>query len=351
MSIKQIQIGDRFVGPRAPVYVIAEAGVNHNGDVTMALQLVDAAVDAGADAVKFQSFVGTELVSASAPKAEYQLRTTDPAESQLEMISRLELSGEAHETINSHCRVRGIQFLSTPFDRVSADRLDQLQVPAFKISSGDLTNSPLLEYVARFGKPLIVSTGMSYLSEVAESVNVIRGAGNHQIMLLHCVSNYPAAPADANLRAIQTMMDEFQVPVGFSDHTAGSIVAVAAVASGACMIEKHLTLDRNLSGPDHKASLEPHQFQSFVSDIRAVESSLGSGRKEPAASESNTRSVARRSLVAGRSLEKGTLLQRDMLNQKRPGTGIPPNQMDAVLGKTLARNLEPNEMILWSDLL
>lgn len=350
MSIRQIQIGDRLVGPGQPVYVIAEAGVNHNGDLELARQLVNAALEAGADAVKFQSFIADELVSSTAPKANYQLQTTDPAESQYEMIKRLELSVEAHEAINDHCKTVGIQFLSTPFDRRSADLLQRLGVPAFKVSSGDLTDWPLLQYLARFQKPIILSTGMSYLDEVRGSLEVIHGAHNSEVIVMHCVSNYPAAAADANLRAMQTMTDELQVPVGFSDHTEGSAVALAAVALGACLIEKHLTLDRNLPGPDHRASLEPDQFKSLVAGIRRVESSLGNGLKEPAASEKDTRNVARRSLVAAMTLDAGTILETAMLSEKRPGTGIPPSALSAVVGRKLARKVEPNEMISWSDL-
>jgi N-acetylneuraminate synthase len=351
MGIRQIQIGNRFVGPGAPVFVIAEAGVNHNGDLELARQLVNAAFAAGADAVKFQSFIADELVSSSAPKANYQLQTTDPAESQYEMIKRLELSVEAHEALNHHCQALGIQFLSTPFDRRSADLLQRLGVPAFKVSSGDLTDWPLLDYLARFAKPIILSTGMSYLEEVRGSLEVVRAANNPDAIVLHCVSNYPAADTDANLRAMQTMADELDVPVGFSDHTEGSAIALAAVALGARVIEKHLTLDRNLPGPDHQASLEPGQFKSLVADIRRVESSLGHGTKEPAASESNTRNVARRSLVAAMTLEAGTILNADMLREKRPGTGISPSALSEVVGKKLARRIEPNEMISWKDLL
>ena len=350
MSINQIQIGDRLVGPGAPVFVIAEAGVNHNGDLNLALDLVAAAFDAGADAVKFQSFVADELVSSSAPKADYQLATTDAAESQYDMIKRLELSIESHEAIRDRCAAVGIQFLSTPFDRSSADLLQQLGVPAFKVSSGDLNDWPLLEHLARFRKPIILSTGMSYLDEVIASLEVIRAAGNTEVIALHCVSNYPAAAADANLRAMETMAAELQVPVGFSDHTEGSTVTLAAVALGACVIEKHLTLDRNLPGPDHRASLAPDEFKALVAEIRKTESSLGSGVKEPAASEANTRSVARRSLVAATALAAGTVLQAEMLCEKRPGTGIPPSSASEVIGKKLARKLEPNEMILWGDL-
>jgi len=345
-----IQIGNRRVGPQHPVFIIAEAGVNHNGQPELARQLVDAAFRSGADAVKFQSFVASEMISAAAPKAEYQLQTTDPTETQLEMVQRLELSPTAHQTLNDYCRDLGIQFLSTPFDRTSADLLNELEVPAFKISSGDVTDWPFLDYVARRGKPIILSTGMSYLSEVAQALKVIRDAGNHETILLHCVSNYPAAASDVNLRAMKTMADEFQVPVGFSDHTAGTNVAIAAVALGASVIEKHLTLDKNLPGPDHRASLEPEEFKALVEGIRAVESALGNGDKEPAASESDTRRVARRSLVSANPLDEGTILRSEMLSEMRPGTGISPSAIGDVLGRRLRRKLESGELLSWSDL-
>ncbi len=345
-----IRIGKRLVGPDEPVFIIAEAGVNHNGQLALAKQLVEAAVESGADAVKFQSFVATGLVSGAAPKAQYQLQTTDPGETQFEMIKRLELSPAAHRTLRDYCRQLGIQFLSTPFDRTSADLLTELEVPAFKISSGDITDWPFLDYVARSGKPIILSTGMSYLKEVEQALQVIRDAGNNETILLHCISNYPAAAADANLRAMKTMADQFQVPIGFSDHTAGTTVAIAAVALGASAIEKHLTLDKNLPGPDHRASLEPTEFKELVESIRTVESALGNGDKKPAVSESDTRRVARRSLVSANALNEGTVLQPHMLNEMRPGTGIPPSSIGEVLGRILKRKLEPGELLSWSDL-
>lgn len=345
-----IRIGNRLVGPQEPVFVIAEAGVNHNGDLDLARQLIDAAVQAGADAVKFQTFVTEQVISAAAPKAEYQLQTTDPTETQFEMVRRLELSPAAHHTLSGYCRDLGIQFLSTPFDRTSADLLNELKVPAIKIASGDITDWPFLAYVARSGKPIILSTGMSYLGEVEQALKVIRDAGNNEIILLHCVSNYPAAPADANLRAMRTMADEFKVPVGFSDHTAGTTVAIAAVALGASVIEKHLTMDKNLPGPDHRASLEPQEFRALVEAIRTTESALGNGNKTPAASESDTRRVARRSLASASVLDEGTVLQSHMLNEMRPGTGISPSSIGEVVGRRLKRKLESGELLSWSDL-
>ena len=335
MGVEAITIGKRRVGPNQPVFIIAEAGVNHNGDVELAKQLVDVAAEAGADAVKFQTFKAERVVSATAPKAEYQLQTTDPSESQLDMVRRLELSPEAHREVWAYCQERDALFMSTPFDEESADLLDKLGVPVFKIGSGEITNWPFLEYVARKKKPIILSTGMSYLNEVDEAVRVIRDAGCGQLVLLHCVSNYPTDPTDANLRAMQTMATAFSVPVGYSDHTLGIEVALAAVALGACVIEKHFTLDRNLLGPDHRASLEPDELAALVRGIRTIEAALGHGRKVPAASEANTAAIARRSLVAVRDIPAGTVLTEELIAIRRPGTGLSPAVRPYLVGRTV----------------
>lgn len=332
---KAIKISDRLIGPHQPCFIIAEAGVNHNGDPALARKLVDVAADAGADAVKFQTFRAERIVSADAPKAEYQLQTTDKAESQLDMLRRLELPAEAHRELFECCRKRNILFLSTPFDEQSADFLEELGVAAFKIGSGDLTNLPFLTYVSGKGLPLIVSTGMSTLAEVEAAVEAIGAAGNRDVVLLQCVSNYPADAADVNLRAMQTMSAAFGVPVGYSDHTLGIEVAGAAVAMGACVIEKHFTLDRGLPGPDHRASLEPDEMKAMVAGIRKVESALGDGQKRPAASEANTAVVARKSLVAARDITAGTVLTEAMIAMRRPGTGLPPALLKHVIGRTL----------------
>lgn len=334
-----IQIGNKLVGPGQPVFVIAEAGVNHNGDLKLARALVDVAVEAGADAVKFQTFRADRLVTPEAPKAEYQLQNTGDTESQFEMLRRLELSAEAHRELQSYCHERGIIFLSTPFDEEAVDLLDEMGVAAFKISSGDLTNSPLLEQVASKGKPVILSTGMSELAELIEAVSVLNTAGCENPVLLHCVSNYPAEPAEVNLRAMQTMRSAFDVPVGFSDHTEGIDVALAAVALGACVIEKHFTLDRKLPGPDHRASLEPTELRELVRSIRRVEAALGTGRKVPAASEIETTKVARRSLVAARDIPAGSILERDMVVMRRPGTGMSPAMIETLLGRRAVREI------------
>jgi N-acetylneuraminate synthase len=301
----------------------------------MARQLIDVAVQAGADAVKFQTFKAERLVTPDAPKADYQLKTTTKTESQYDMLHRLELSPEAHQEMMAHCRKQDILFISTPFDAESANLLNSLGIAAFKISSSEITNLPFLTHVARMNKPMIVSTGMSYLGEVETCVQVIEEAGNHDLVLLHCVSNYPANPADANLRAMQTLAAAFGVPVGYSDHTLGSAVALAAVALGACVLEKHLTLDRSLPGPDHQASLEPEELTALVSGVRTVEAALGHGRKEPAASESGTAAVARKSLVAARDIPVGTILTEELIAIKRPGTGLPPAMRPYLVGRTV----------------
>src|SRR6185369_17047632 len=328
-----IQVGDKRIGAGAPVFIIAEAGVNHNGDLDMAKRLIHVAVAAGADAVKFQSFKAEVLVTATAPKANYQTQTTPAAESQLEMLRKLELSKEDHEELAAYCKSKGILFLSTPFDEASADLLDTLSVPLFKISSGDLTNTPLLTHVAKKQKPVILSTGMANLAEVREAVETLNAAGCDKIVLLHCVSDYPADPADMNLRAIQTLRETFGVPAGFSDHTQGLEVALAAAALGASVIEKHFTLDRTLPGPDHRASLEPAELTTFISGIRTVESSLGNGEKVPTAREIETAKVARRSIVAAQTIPSGKIVERHMLAVKRPATGLPPAQLDSIVGR------------------
>ena len=343
--MQTIQVGNKLIGAAQPVFMIAEAGVNHNGDLKRARALIDVAVEAGADAVKFQTFQADRLATPDAPKADYQLRTTGDSESQLDMLRRLELSPDAHRELQSYCHERGIIFLSTPFDDVAVDLLDELGVPAFKISSGDLTNSPLLEHVASKGKPVILSTGMSELSELIEAVSVLNTAGCENPVLLHCVSNYPADAAEVNLRAMQTMRSAFDVPVGFSDHTEGIDVALAAVALGACVIEKHFTLDRTLPGPDHRASLEPAELRELVRSIRRVETALGNGRKVPSASEVETAKVARRSLVAARDIPAGVTLERSMVVMRRPGTGMSPGMLETLLNRRAVREIAAGTLL------
>ena len=333
--VDELVLDGKKIGSGHPCFIIAEAGVNHNGDLEMAHRLIDAAVDAGADAVKFQTFTTERVISRSAPKANYQVETTGGTESQFDMVKALELPGEAFAQLMAHCQERNILFLSTPFDHESVELLAGLGVAAFKIASGEITNLPLLEHVARNGKPMIVSTGMAAIGEVETAVRTIEEAGNPAIALLHCVSNYPAEPSDVNLRAMDTMARAFGVPVGYSDHTLGLEVPLAAVALGASVIEKHFTLDSSLTGPDHRASLEPDELARLVSGIRTVQESLGHGRKEPAASEASTASVARKSLVAARALTAGTVLTADMIDIKRPGNGLPPSVRLNLVGRTV----------------
>jgi N,N'-diacetyllegionaminate synthase len=340
-----IDIAGRRVGPGEPCFIIAEAGVNHDGSLETARRLVDAAAAAGADAVKFQTFKADRLVTASAPKAAYQTASTPAGEGQHAMLRRLELSADAHRALAAACRERRIAFLSTPFDEDSADLLAELGVPAFKIGSGELTNLPFLVHVAKKGRPLIVSTGMATLSEVEAALHAVAEARNRQVVLLHCVSNYPADPADVNLRAMATMTRAFGVPVGYSDHTTGLEIAIAAVALGACVIEKHFTHDRTAPGPDHRASLEPAELAALVRGIRATEASLGHGRKEPAPSEAATALVARRSLVVAKAVRAGTVLTEDLIAIKRPGTGLPPAMRHWVIGRRAAEDLAADTVL------
>ena len=344
--MKEIEIAGHKVGPDRPCFIIAEAGVNHNGDIGMARGLVDAAVEAQADAVKFQTFQTDRLVTTDAPKAEYQKEATGAEEGQFDMIRRLELSAEAHRELMAYCEDRGIVFMSSPFHEEAADLLADLDVAVFKIPSGEITNLPFLAHVARKGKPMIVSTGMAYLSEVETAVRTIEDAGNSEFVLLHCVSNYPAAPSDVNLKAMRTMATAFGVPVGYSDHTPGIEVPMAAVALGACVIEKHLTLDNSLSGPDHRASLEPDDFTAMVLGIRTVEAAtMGHGRKEPAPSEANTASVARKSLIAARDIPAGATLTEELVSIRRPGTGLPPAMRSYVVGRSARADIRAGTLI------
>ncbi len=343
--MRRIIIGNKKLGCGEPCFVIAEAGVNHNGNLDMGLKLVDVAADAGADAVKFQTFKTEQLVTRTAPKAAYQQANTNSIESQFDMIRQLELSQEAYRKIAERAAERKILFLSTPFDMASADFLAQLGVPAFKVPSGEITNIPFLQYIARKGKPIILSTGMSFLGDVETAVRAIMATGNSELVLLHCVSNYPAAPNDINLRAMHTMGQAFNVPIGYSDHTLGNEIPFAAVAMGACIIEKHFTLDCELPGPDHKASSTPDELRALIRGIRVIEASLGTGRKECTISEVSTAAVARRSLVAARDLPSDTLLTDDMVAILRPGTGLPPTMLPYLLGRRLRVSVQRGDIL------
>ena len=319
------------------VFVIAEAGVNHNGDPGLARALVDVAVEAGADAVKFQTFTADRLVTKRAATAEYQRRATGGQASQHAMLAALELSPAAHEALLAHCAARGIEFMSAPHDVESARFLQRLGVRRLKIPSGDLTNLPMLDVVGRLGLPVVLSTGMAELAEVDAAVATLRRAGLADLALLQCVSNYPADPALTNLRVMDTYRERYGTPVGLSDHTLGVTVAVAAVARGPAYIEKHFTVDRTLPGPDHHASLDPGDLAALVRAIREVESALGDGVKRPAPSELPIREVARKSLVSTRDLPAGATLGPGDVAILRPGTGLSPARLAEVLGRKTAR--------------
>lgn len=340
-----VKIGGRSVGGGAPCYVIAEAGVNHNGDPRTARGLIDAAAAAGADAVKFQTFVADRLVAAGTPKAAYQQRQGDAGETQGDMLRSLELTAKTHRELQDHCRARHIEFLSTPFDEGSVDLLDGLDVEAFKVPSGEITNLPLLAHIAAKRRPVIMSTGMSFLDEVRAAVRALREAGCAELVLLHCTSAYPADPLTANLRAMQTLAREFDVPIGYSDHTPGTAVALAAAALGAAVIEKHLTLDRTLPGPDHAASLEPDEFARLVDGVRTVTRALGDGVKQPVEGEPELARLVRRSIVAASDLPAGTRLTPAMLTVKRPGTGLPPAALPSVIGRRLRRDIAKDTIV------
>ena len=316
----------------------------------MAKKLIDVAKGAGADAVKFQSFKAENVVTKTAQKAKYQKQTTGSSESQYEMIRKLELSDADFKKLALYAQKKGIIFLSTPFDKESVDMLDELGVPAFKIPSGEITNFPLIRHIAKKGKPVILSTGMSTLQEIDEAVQVIKSEGIKDIVLLHCVTAYPAKVEDMNLRAMQTLESAFKLPVGLSDHTIGITVPIAAVALGAVVIEKHFTLDKSMPGPDHQASLEPKELKQMIKAIREVEKSLGDGNKSPTAEEEEIKKVARRSIVARIDIPEGTIINEEMLTIKRPGTGIKPKYLDKVVGKVAKAMIKRDELIIKSKL-
>lgn len=335
--MKTIDCAGRLVGSDHPCFIIAEAGVNHQGDPERACHLIRAAAAAGADAVKFQTFSADRLASAEAPKAAYQRRDGQSSESQRDMLRRLELPLDAYPGLLDCCRDHGIVFLSSPFDEEAADFLASLDVPAFKLPSGELVNEGLLRHVAGFGKPVILSTGMASLGEVEQALTALEAASG--VVLLHCVSLYPAPPETSNLRVMRTLRRCFDLPVGYSDHTLGIEIPVAAVALGACVVEKHLTLDAGMAGPDHAVSLEPAGFTDMVAAIRAVELALGDGRKRPAPAEVAIAAVVRKSLTAAQTISKGAVVEASMLALRRPGDGLPPSMRACVVGRRAARDI------------
>jgi len=345
MNQQLIEISSRRVGPGEPCFVIAEAGVNHNGDINLAKKLIEVATDAGADAVKFQAFKAEEVVTRRAEKAGYQKDTTGAEESQYEMIKKLELSEEDFKDLFAYAREKGIIFLSSPFDKGSVDLLDALGVPAFKVGSGEITNFPLLKYIARKKKPIILSTGMSTLGEIGEALKVVQEEGAEEIILLHCISDYPAKIEDMNLRVMETLINVFKLPVGLSDHTLGVTIPIAAAALGACVIEKHFTLGTNLPGPDHRASLEPDELKQMVRAIRDVERAKGDGLKKPTKEEEENKKVARRSIVASTDISPGMRITEELVELKRSNFGLAPKHLEEIVGKTAKEIIKQGEGI------
>ena len=326
------------------VYIIAEAGVNHNGDINLAYQLVDAAKAAGVDCIKFQTFKSENLVSHTAQKAEYQKAATGDS-SQQDMLKQLELSFGEFVSLKEYCDRKGICFLSTPFDFESIEFLNSIEMPFWKIPSGEVTNYPYLVALAKTGKPVVMSTGMCEMREIEDAIAVLRENGASDIKLLHCNTEYPTPYEDVNLKAMKTLRDAFGVEVGYSDHTKGIEVPIAAVAMGASVIEKHFTLDRNMEGPDHKASLEPQELKEMVDSIRHIEAALGSGDKRPSPSEKKNMAVARKSIVAAARIKAGDILTEENITVKRPGNGICPMRWKEVLGTRAVRDFEEDELI------
>jgi N,N'-diacetyllegionaminate synthase len=328
-------------------YIIAEAGVNHNGDIEIAKQLIDAAADAGADVVKFQTFKADRQVTRDAKKADYQNQTTDRKESQHEMLRRLELSTEMHHELIAHCAIRNIVFLSTGFDIESVDLLRSLGQDSFKIPSGEITNLPYLRHIGQFGKSVILSTGMATMGDIESAIEAIEqaGTGRANITVLHCTTEYPTPMAEVNLRAMQSIHNAFGVAVGYSDHTSGIEVAIAAVALGATVIEKHFTLDCSLPGPDHKASLEPSELKAMIAAIRNIEVAMGDGIKRLTPSELRNKPIARKSLVASQTIKAGDTFSAQNITAKRPGTGVSPMRWDEVVGRIASRDYTIDELI------
>jgi len=342
-----ILVGDRVIGSGSGVFVVAEIGINHEGSVSQAARLIEAAAESGADAVKFKSYRVDRLLIPSRDRYAQKMGSTESA---YQMLRRCELSWEDQEKLKRHADERGVLFLSTPFDEECTDFLDSIGVPVFKISSADITHIPLLRHVASKGKPILLSTGMSFLSEVADAIDSLRSADANEILLMHCVSAFPAAPKHMNLRALQTLQSYFELPVGLSDHSEGILIPMAALALGAVLIEKHFTLDKNAPGPDHKSSMDPDDLKRLVQSLHDVEASLGDGRKRPSDVEEESRLFSRRSIVAAVDIRAHETIAQWMLTFKRPGSGLKPRCWEKVIGMTARRNIGKDTILQWDDL-
>lgn len=353
---KIIKIANKEVGARKPVFIIAEAGVNHNGSLEIAMDMVRVAKDAGADAIKFQTFTAEDVATSDTGLASYAQKHVGAQATMVSMLKKLELRNDDFRALKKYCDEQGIMFLSTPHTSRAVDFLDEL-APAFKVASGDITNDPLLQQIAKTGKPILLSTGMATLKEVAEAVNVIRAQGNEQIILLHCTTQYPTEPHDVNLRAMLTLQKEFNLLVGYSDHTLGFDAAKLAVRLGAVVLEKHLTLDKSAHGPDHQASLEPQELKAMVAAIRNNDSTLSEGKelllgrpkKQPTTQEIAVAEIARKSIVAQRDILKGEIITQDAVTVKRPGTGLSPKFYQRVLGSRAKRNITSDAVLSRED--
>lgn len=349
--MRTVAFGDVEVGHDRPPYIIAEVGSNHNGDMELCRRLIDAAADAGADAVKFQSWSESSLIA----KEEFD-RNTEYGDkkrhfgSLREMVRAYQFTPEQHRMALIHCQERGITFCSSVFSPEEVDLLEELDVPFYKIASMDIVNLPLLRYVAKTQRPMIISTGMATLGEIEQAVDLVRAEGNDKVVLLHCISIYPPITESINLRNMATMRDAFGTPVGFSDHTLGTTVPLAAIALGACLIEKHFTLDKDMPGWDHSISADPSELQTIVEQGRAVQQALGSTQRRVTAAEVEKRKQFRRSLVTRQGLPQGHRLTEDDLTAKRPGTGVPPDELRFVLGRPLVRSVDEDHVIRWDDL-
>jgi N,N'-diacetyllegionaminate synthase len=346
-----IYIGKKKVGNNSPCFIIAEAGVNHNGDVNLAKQLILKAKEVGADCVKFQTFKAEQVVTPKAPKATYQLKNTNPHESQIAMLKKLELSSQSYYELKQLCKKIDIVFMSTPYNYEDVEFLERLNVYAYKLPSISIVEPSFLEYVANKNKPMIVSTGMATLNEVSDGVRTIISSGNQKLIILHCTTNYPTSLSDANLRAMKTMGDELNVLFGYSDHTQEDVTCMTAVALGACVIEKHFTLDKSLPGPDQSSSYNPEQFKNFVKNVRNVELVLGSKIKKPSVAELKNIKGMRRSIVANKLIRKKTIIDQTMLTLKRPASGLKPKFLKKIIGKTTKRDILENEFIKKKDFL
>jgi len=348
--MNEIIIGDSIIDKGKPCFIIAEAGVNHNGDVGMAKELVQAAKESGADCIKFQTFKAERITRHNAPKAKYQLKTTDPSESQIDMLKKMEMPEHAYYEIVECCKKNKIIFLSTPYSKEDVDFLNILGVPAFKLASISVVEPWFAAYTASKGKPVILSTGMATIQEIGITVNEISKTGNKQLILLQCTTNYPSRYEDANLLAMQTMQKEFELLVGYSDHTQDDTACIVSIALGALVIEKHFTLDKTLAGPDQSTSANPDEFARLVSNIRKAETVLGSKKKEPCAIEKQNLLGMRRSIVAKKFISKGTVINEEMLTFKRPATGINPSLFEKIVGRKAKININEDSFIKFSDL-